>query len=1350
MPNYDFDARIAALGNRMNAGPYQGSPLGVSSGPSSQFTENFVPSETQTDPSFFERVFDVASRPMYAVENLIKDTIDPNAGTQNPLESLWAGLSGIDKTTGRDVLQKAEDVSGVGMTDWSKGLAGFGLDLLLDPTNLIPVSWAAKGLKAASGASKALSGEAKLAEKIKAGEGLQEYSKKEAKWKGATFQEKPKEKPGAPVEEQVPTPEPVVEAKAAVNNEERRASVADTVTQETAANPVSSLPALEDLSTATPSNLGAKTKPLKIFNLDPATLDFVKGEFEKNLHPSTGYTREEAAKEAATAAARSQGDIDQVYRSAFHTDPVLGPDIIKQVAESQPIKTPKIDTVPIPEAVNISDIGKVVNPKASEARLGNDYEQARRTQELTNRHWRAENPVNLGETEKFTDKISRVYDSVSADLRQAKEESFQAGAYPVVPLGENAFNIHVSDVFDSLGKQGERFHLSNYDKVPTSSLLQGAAKVVEGRLGGLTGDELVKSVADQVMKANKTRKPTTATRAERVAKALVSVGDDLERRMVANEARIGKRDLVQGEAMGTKVADEVKKTVNDPLASTKDKIGKVADVNGKISRESKIVGVSPGGQVVAAKRAHENLSDTLVSTDVAGARAAEGAAKDAAKGTKEANKKVKKRQQEQMNKDEKALLEDPNVKHVDISEQIHENLQTGVHRLYSAILGGTVHGFRTGGMAAQYRRLRNAAEMLQSDYNSGLRSLSKKYTNDQLNVAFTILSSGLKPADDMAPIVNELKPYFDHLMDKGGEGNVANIATRSGISIDTWNEMMKKKGLPEFQFPTQIKGNKNPTMADVWHLSKDWKITGPKNDKLLDFMSRFQSVATEVVARQTVMNDLTRRFGSDTFKPGYVKVARMPFDRAPLSHFIDNDVFIPREIAFELSNFNRMIDAKTSFAGQKGLFAGFANNVLDPYTRLLKPTQTIFRPGHHIRNNTGDFSMNILAGMNNPVKHYRIAGKAMMAGGKIRKDSFEGAQALHKQLKLDDNLGKDVMTVKLKDGQEVTLNPAQFYQVGMRNGVPVSYKSAEDILQSEGKGAVTKMTDKLMESRPAEFAGKVSEDSGNLHRYAQLSHILSDPKFTSQFDNIDDAVAEAAQEIFKYHPDVGGLANFESKYGRRAILYYTWMRQAIPTILGASLARPGRITAVPKAYYNAQVAMGMDPESIQEPFSNESLIPSFLRENVSGNFGTHTFNLGTPAETLNDVLSHGEEGNPIKTIGSYVGESLNPLFTLPVEMAQGQEISGKHVTDQSNNLDQAIPFFNQIASLNPWGASPSGTIGNIIGGAEGPTLDPQRQQVVGENDNQFLLHMLNFATGLGVQDTERPTYKRYSIKEQRN
>src|SRR4249919_3058074 len=108
-----LDAALAAIRDSSFKQPVA-TPLGKPANRSGEST-------TDTDPSIFSRVLDVLSRPLYTVQNVIKDAIDPDPLTDNPFESAWAGFSGIDKTMGHDVIEKFAEQGDTEVPDWVKG-----------------------------------------------------------------------------------------------------------------------------------------------------------------------------------------------------------------------------------------------------------------------------------------------------------------------------------------------------------------------------------------------------------------------------------------------------------------------------------------------------------------------------------------------------------------------------------------------------------------------------------------------------------------------------------------------------------------------------------------------------------------------------------------------------------------------------------------------------------------------------------------------------------------------------------------------------------------------------------------------------------------------------------------------------------------------------------------------------------------------------------------------------------------------------------------------------------------------------------------------------------------------------
>lgn len=113
-------------------------------------------------PSLMSRIFDILSRPNYAVANFTKGIVE---GDPNPLDIL-TGLSGQDKTTFSDVLEEGGVPKSPG-----RALLGLAMDIGLDPTTYIPAAGVAKAgakLKGALGGGKAeAEAAARLADKPK-------------------------------------------------------------------------------------------------------------------------------------------------------------------------------------------------------------------------------------------------------------------------------------------------------------------------------------------------------------------------------------------------------------------------------------------------------------------------------------------------------------------------------------------------------------------------------------------------------------------------------------------------------------------------------------------------------------------------------------------------------------------------------------------------------------------------------------------------------------------------------------------------------------------------------------------------------------------------------------------------------------------------------------------------------------------------------------------------------------------------------------------------------------------------------------------------------------------------------
>lgn len=88
-------------------------------------------SPNKDDPSTMSRIFDLLSRPNYAVAETVSQATEDGFQLSD-LSGLWEGFSGQKKTTFHDVLGEQGMEQGPG-----RAAAGFGLDVLLDPTTYL-------------------------------------------------------------------------------------------------------------------------------------------------------------------------------------------------------------------------------------------------------------------------------------------------------------------------------------------------------------------------------------------------------------------------------------------------------------------------------------------------------------------------------------------------------------------------------------------------------------------------------------------------------------------------------------------------------------------------------------------------------------------------------------------------------------------------------------------------------------------------------------------------------------------------------------------------------------------------------------------------------------------------------------------------------------------------------------------------------------------------------------------------------------------------------------------------------------------------------------------------------------
>lgn len=604
-------------------------------------------------------------------------------------------------------------------------------------------------------------------------------------------------------------------------------------------------------------------------------------------------------------------------------------------------------------------------------------------------------------------------------------------------------------------------------------------------------------------------------------------------------------------------------------------------------------------------------------------------------------------------------------------------------------------------------------------FNGELNQLGKRFSTEQLQAEMSIIKQGGKSS------VPEFQKLWDQVY---GDESLFGPLFRNGAAVPQINHAFEQafKGAagsaPKFD---EALAKTPKELADQW---RNWKIDDP-----LDHLSRAYDAVRKLTSRQAVAITMENNFGHLVRKPGMVKIA-VPEESFIASHLNPNMYYDP-EVASAIDGLEWLAGASRNFKGKSGIGSQFIDKVYDPLLTLWKTYATIVRPANHIRNGVGDGLLNHMAGMNNLPRWYKGALDVMM-GGK----------------------GGTYTQVVEIGGKKVTITGDEMMRDFIGNGLRPNYQVLEDLTENSSN----KILGALQDNPLVRAGGNLSEKVSVTGKLAQYMHELSKPaNIRAAEGDINKLKAIASREVRRNHPDASILSPGEFKYARRIVPFYSWLRGAVPLVAEATVTRPGRVTALPKASYNVAVQNGIDPHSVGQPFPEDVNYPSYMTNDLLGPtnlFGEGTGNyLGSPVESIfGDVLNtYGNSfSSPYNAAGQFQGiaalDSVSPLIKGPADLMFGTRLStGKPILDRGEYFDQNIPLVSNFASIS--GYSPSGTITNALGfgPAKAPTIDPLRSVLRGEKQHWFNQAMVNFITGVGVKSFDNPSDLRNATREDR-
>tara|TARA_B110000459_G_scaffold15656_1_gene15223 strand:+ start:5497 stop:11265 length:5769 start_codon:yes stop_codon:yes gene_type:complete len=417
----------------------------------------------------------------------------------------------------------------------------------------------------------------------------------------------------------------------------------------------------------------------------------------------------------------------------------------------------------------------------------------------------------------------------------------------------------------------------------------------------------------------------------------------------------------------------------------------------------------------------------------------------------------------------------------------------------------------------------------------------------------------------------------------------------------------------------------------------------------------------------------------------------------------------------------------------------------DRITYVLKSSNTLIRPGHHVVSIVGEYAMNLLAG----VRHSSYNNTARIMN-KYRPGQYANeGEPFKAYAELTATKGKRIKADEfdnvywIQNGKKVVIPDELVYSLAERYGVLVHPGgSLEDFIVTGEpiiKGSYAKFHQGM---------NKIAVFASHRDNFFRLTHFIDELSRTTGAKTIDEAALAAGTAIRQWHPTTGSLSAFERKYMRRLVYFYTWQRVALTKVIGTMLEKPGIVTIPSKVQYALQDANGFNPESFGDPWDPDGIYASW-----------HTGQLWGP-----QFQGPGGQGDawgiqpaiqPIDVIGQFFKPfTLQPGQSPLTSMAQG---AGDLVGSNFNPLIKTFIESSAQSRLGDGGDLPSPTeylvnqVGliNTLSKVSGVGQDENPYETEREKTEKDTRAWLNLILGQRVQDYSTPsTQYKWSLDQQ--
>jgi hypothetical protein len=589
----------------------------------------------------------------------------------------------------------------------------------------------------------------------------------------------------------------------------------------------------------------------------------------------------------------------------------------------------------------------------------------------------------------------------------------------------------------------------------------------------------------------------------------------------------------------------------------------------------------------------------------------------------------------------------------------------------------------------------------EEEYLNGFQHAIAKTTPTDANPLFTDYVTKLTQLID--PIKDDLAASKDMLKAMDASFDFYKINLALGIKKPSETDDLRNllHNLPIAKMPDNIKGT---DLEGAWNDRVNaFKESGTTPIELIVKISAaLQMSKTQMaIGRQAAVQHGQKVTPQRAAELGLVKLKSIgdaKFDLllgVPEGYYFDK--YIAEQIGAMARGWNDIYE--------KGM-PEFIRIVLD-LTGMLKATQTVLNPRHHVVTFTGDMITAMLAGVRNPVDYYRAlkitfahAQEDVAANwGKTQADT--NFKIMMRRLEA---VGGKTYTTGEEDnalsvliqGKKVTFDN-ETLRVMFDDKGGLTNPNSNDQLQGAYEAAIgdpltvlsadEKALKKTQLTKYREGVSKVAGGfqkaispassfvsyASNIPRTAHAIHVMRSRNWSS----VDEMMGAVVDKLNLNHPTVASLTGWERKYPRSIFTYYTWLKQAHAATINMMMHHTAAVTLFPKIQYNRAEEQGMQPISFGQPWSNKRDTPSYINYSVYG----PTYSGPRGAMMMKPAVM------PMDVLDTY-NFSYDPNFTLDQNFVRNFGQLGQGVIGKNINILAQMPL-ELITRTNPSTGKPS-------------------------------------------------------------